>query len=40
MLKLCPGPQNGQKTHSLSRMWARASQEEGGGALLGGASLF
>ena len=34
-----PGPQSGQKAHSLSRMWAVASQEGGRGALLEGASL-
>ena len=38
MLKVCPGSQNGQKAHSLSRMWASASQEGGGGVLLGVAS--
>ena len=30
MSNVCPGPQNGQKVHSLSRMWAIASQEGGG----------
>ena len=40
MLQLCPEPQIGQKVHSLSRMWAVASQEGGRGAILEGASLI